>query len=58
MVGIVLGILAALVTGAVLAFIVLKHLRKQKKGKVERVSGVNIIEIVSNDVSYLFFYLF
>ncbi|XP_065097049.1 macrophage-stimulating protein receptor [Paramisgurnus dabryanus] len=31
MVGIVLGILAALVTGAVLAFIVLKHLRKQKK---------------------------
>lgn len=33
MVGIVLGILAALVTGAVLAFIVLKHLRKQKKGE-------------------------
>lgn len=33
MVGIVLGILAALVTGAVLAFIVLKNLRKQKKGE-------------------------
>uniref|UniRef100_A0A8C2KPF4 receptor protein-tyrosine kinase n=1 Tax=Cyprinus carpio TaxID=7962 RepID=A0A8C2KPF4_CYPCA len=33
MVGVVLGILAALVTGAVMAFIVLKHLRKQKKGE-------------------------
>ncbi|RXN34320.1 macrophage-stimulating receptor-like protein [Labeo rohita] len=36
MVGIVLGILAALVTGAVMAFIVLKHLRKQKKGDYRR----------------------
>ncbi|XP_073682015.1 macrophage-stimulating protein receptor [Garra rufa] len=34
MVGIVLGILAALVTGAVMAFIVLKHLRKQKKASM------------------------
>ncbi|XP_016403632.1 macrophage-stimulating protein receptor-like, partial [Sinocyclocheilus rhinocerous] len=34
MVGIVLGILAALVTGAVMAFIVLKHLRKQKKASL------------------------
>lgn len=32
MVGIVLGILAALVAGAVLAFVVMKHLRKKKKG--------------------------
>lgn len=32
MVGIVLGILAALVAGAVLAFLVMKHLRKKKKG--------------------------
>lgn len=32
MVGIVLGILAALVLGAVLAFLVMKHLRKKKKG--------------------------
>lgn len=32
MVGIVLGILAALVAGAVLAFAVMKHLRKKKKG--------------------------
>uniref|UniRef100_A0A8C7RBR5 receptor protein-tyrosine kinase n=1 Tax=Oncorhynchus mykiss TaxID=8022 RepID=A0A8C7RBR5_ONCMY len=32
MVGIVLGILGALVAGAVLAFVVMKHLRKQKKG--------------------------
>ncbi|XP_070965264.1 macrophage-stimulating protein receptor-like [Oncorhynchus clarkii lewisi] len=31
MVGIVLGILGALVAGAVLAFVVMKHLRKQKK---------------------------
>ncbi|MEQ2215048.1 hypothetical protein XENOCAPTIV_026618 [Xenoophorus captivus] len=31
MVGIVLGILAALVAGAVLAFVVMKHLRKKKK---------------------------
>lgn len=34
MVGIVLGILAALVAGAVLAFVVMKHLRKKKKGKL------------------------
>uniref|UniRef100_A0A3B4GCW9 Macrophage stimulating 1 receptor n=1 Tax=Pundamilia nyererei TaxID=303518 RepID=A0A3B4GCW9_9CICH len=34
MVGIVLGILAALVAGAVLAFVVMKHLRKKKKGPV------------------------
>lgn len=33
MVGIVLGILAALVAGAVLAFVVMKHLRKKKKGE-------------------------
>lgn len=33
MVGIVLGILAALVAGAVLAFVVMKHLRKKKKGR-------------------------
>jgi len=32
MVGIVLGILAALVAGAVLAFVAMKHLRKKKKG--------------------------
>lgn len=32
MAGIVLGILAALVAGAVLAFVVMKHLRKKKKG--------------------------
>uniref|UniRef100_A0A8C5DA49 Macrophage-stimulating protein receptor n=1 Tax=Gouania willdenowi TaxID=441366 RepID=A0A8C5DA49_GOUWI len=31
MVGIVLGILAALIAGAVLAFVVMKHLRKKKK---------------------------
>lgn len=31
-VGIVLGILGALVAGAVLAFLVMKHLRKKKKG--------------------------
>ncbi|KAK5913025.1 hypothetical protein CesoFtcFv8_002847 [Champsocephalus esox] len=35
MVGIVLGILAALVAGAVLAFVVMKHLRKKKKKAVE-----------------------
>lgn len=34
MVGIVLGILAALVAGAVLAFVVMKHLRKKKKGEL------------------------
>lgn len=33
MVGIVLGILAALVAGAALAFAVMKHLRKKKKGR-------------------------
>lgn len=33
MVGIVLGILVALVAGAVLAFVVMKHLRKKKKGE-------------------------
>lgn len=33
MVGIVLGILGALVAGAVLAFAVMKHLRKKKKGE-------------------------
>lgn len=32
-VGIVLGILVALVAGAVLAFVVMKHLRKKKKGE-------------------------
>lgn len=32
MVGVVMGILAALVAGAVLAFVVMKHLRKKKKG--------------------------
>ncbi|XP_010777006.1 macrophage-stimulating protein receptor-like [Notothenia coriiceps] len=34
MVGIVLGILAALVAGAVLAFVVMKHLRKKKKASM------------------------
>ena len=34
MVGIVLGILAALVAGAVLAFVFMKHLRKKKKGRL------------------------
>lgn len=34
MVHIVLGILAALVAGAVLAFVVMKHLRKKKKGEL------------------------
>ncbi|KAM4581933.1 macrophage-stimulating protein receptor isoform 2-T3 [Fundulus diaphanus] len=34
MVGIVLGILAALVAGAVLAFVVMKHLRKKKKASL------------------------
>lgn len=34
MVGITLGILAALVAGAVLAFVVMKHLRKKKKGEL------------------------
>lgn len=34
MVGIVLGILTALVAGAVLAFVVMKHLRKKKKGEL------------------------
>lgn len=34
MVGIVLGILAALVAGAALAFAVMKHLRKKKKGEL------------------------
>ncbi|KAF3855839.1 hypothetical protein F7725_016562, partial [Dissostichus mawsoni] len=34
MVGIVLGILAALVAGAVLAFVVMKHLRKNKKASM------------------------
>lgn len=32
-VGIVLGILGALVAGAVLAYVTMKHLRKQKKGE-------------------------
>lgn len=32
MMGIALGILAALIAGAVLAFVVMKHLRKKKKG--------------------------
>ena len=35
MVGIVLGILAALVAGAALAFAVMKHLRKKKKGQCD-----------------------
>uniref|UniRef100_A0A8C5FZ42 Macrophage-stimulating protein receptor n=1 Tax=Gouania willdenowi TaxID=441366 RepID=A0A8C5FZ42_GOUWI len=34
MVGIVLGILAALIAGAVLAFVVMKHLRKKKKASM------------------------
>ncbi|XP_053724128.1 macrophage-stimulating protein receptor isoform X1 [Synchiropus splendidus] len=34
MVGIILGILAALVAGAVLAFVVMKHLRKKKKASM------------------------
>lgn len=38
MVGIVLGILAALVAGAVLAFVVMKHLRKKKKGELRFVT--------------------
>lgn len=38
MVGIVLGILAALVAGAVLAFVVMKHLRKKKKGELRSVT--------------------
>uniref|UniRef100_A0A8C8JTJ7 receptor protein-tyrosine kinase n=1 Tax=Oncorhynchus tshawytscha TaxID=74940 RepID=A0A8C8JTJ7_ONCTS len=38
MVGIVLGILGALVAGAVLAFVVMKHLRKQKKVLPQRPS--------------------
>lgn len=44
MVGIVLGILAALVTGAVMAFIVLKHLRKQKKGE-QKLCHVSLMQI-------------
>lgn len=40
MVGIVLGILAALVAGAVLAFVVMKHLRKKKKGELPSVTSL------------------
>lgn len=36
-VGIVLGILGALVAGAVLAYVTMKHLRKKKEGKGDRI---------------------
>ncbi|KAK2862548.1 hypothetical protein Q5P01_002081 [Channa striata] len=50
MMGIVLGILAALVAGAVLAFVVMKHLRKKKKAsmvetRLAHSAGTNNVEL-------------
>lgn len=41
LVGIVLGILAALVVGAALAFLVMTHLRKRKKGEAIELGTTN-----------------
>lgn len=58
MVGIVLGILAALVAGAVLAFMVMKHQRKKKKGGLLSVVALQVLPAMGGNFTVLLYVFF